>query len=193
MKLWTCVAKLFSTTAYTGCVQWAFNFNYDLPLNKLRILKITFLCVLQVNDARLDPTMVSRIDSKVVNRHWSWTVSPRVTRSWSLHLHNHVPKLMLPAATTDLLLLPLAISMSCYCWPSQQPAAGLAMASCASCLVIGLARTRFRLPLWLRWAPRAPFSLFYLLCPSSRGVSVLRLLYGVVCNRSNLLDVILLL
>jgi hypothetical protein len=74
-------AKLFSTTAYTGCVQWAFNSNYDLPVNKLRILKITFLCVLQVNDARLDPTMVSRIDSKVVNRHWSWTVSPHVTRS----------------------------------------------------------------------------------------------------------------
>jgi hypothetical protein len=65
-----------------------------------------------------------------------------------------VPELLL-ATTPTCYSRPPAVSLGCNCWPSHQPptafeasgsaAAGLAMASSASCLVVGLSRTRFRL------------------------------------------------
>jgi hypothetical protein len=99
------------------------------------------VCVLQVNDARLEPTMVSCIDNMLVDRHWAQMVSYRATRSCSYRLPDHVPELLLLSTTSN-------------CYPCDRPclwtaspgsrqppdsgkgfgsgAAGLAMSSCAS-------------------------------------------------------------
>jgi hypothetical protein len=105
------------------------------------------------------------------------------------------------------------VSLGCNCWPSHQPpaacegsgraAAGLAMASFASCLVVGLSHTRFRLPILHPRLPpprhNYPVSSLDSFLPFLRALSVelqhfcAPTLCGVVCNRSNLLNVILLL
>jgi hypothetical protein len=100
MKLWTCVAKLFSTIAYmVVCIvlQRHLRSVCERTQNSDPHLLV---CVLQVNDARLEPTMVSRIDIMLVDCHWAQMVSYCATRSCRCRLPDHVPELLLLATTS---------------------------------------------------------------------------------------------
>jgi hypothetical protein len=166
------------------------------------------VCVLQVNDARLEPTMVSRIDSMLVDCHWAQMVSYRATRSCSCHLPDHVPA---AGHNFDVLFLWPAMSLGCYSrlTPTSWFWQGLWQCCCWAdhvllCLMIGRRLGLFpvstTLPPWLPPPHRNyPVSslgslLAFLHALSIRSQRLCALpLCGVCCNPSNLLDVILLL
>jgi hypothetical protein len=99
------------------------------------------VCVLQVNDARLEPTMVSCIESMLVDCHWAQMVSYRATQSCNCRLPDHVPELLLLATTPTCYSYdrpcPLAATPGSHQPPdsgkgSDSAAAGLVMSFCAS-------------------------------------------------------------
>jgi hypothetical protein len=132
-----CCEVVFLRTLH-GCVHWA-STSVVICLSQVRILSLIFLCVcLQVNDVCLEPKLVSRIDSMLVDCHWAQMVSYRATRSCSCCHPDHVAAL----ATTSTFYscdrpCPWAATPGSHQPPdsgkgSGSAAAGLAMSSCAS-------------------------------------------------------------
>jgi hypothetical protein len=127
-----CCEVVFYSSLH-GCVQWALT----LAMICLRANSEPHMlvCLLQVNDVRLEPTMESRIGSMLLGCHWSRTVSlharaaadilPTMSPSYycqpqlrpAIPVPGHVPELLLPAITP-----------TSFCWRGLWQCCG-----CAGC------------------------------------------------------------
>jgi hypothetical protein len=140
------------------------------------------LCVLQVNDTPLEPTT-----GRSCWQRWSTTVPLCSTRTCCRRLpppHHRAAG----SHNSDLLVLPLALFLSCCCWPPHQDLlpvraqrcfcwAGICFLrlsrGCRSnrlCFVYLLVSRRHDMA--LRWAIRVPFLLFYVLWGSRNFILV---------------------
>jgi hypothetical protein len=113
-----CCKVVFYSSLH-GCVQC------DLTSAAIRLWANSepdmLVCVLQVNAVRLEPTMVSGIDSMLVDCHWSRTVS--LHAKLQLPSSRPCPRASAAGHNSDLLFLCPVMSLTCFCRPSHQPPA----------------------------------------------------------------------